>query len=161
MPVVVNAGIFSHVLGIASVADMNQLKENIDEAIIKIRQGSDRNNIRTIEILKEFRLIQKCQEYSMNISINHNFDLFLGLETHMLNTRINFMILNLQVIMLSESTHHDFFLYMDRLNNAIDKTLDNDTYALFRQSNISDIRKFGNMMTTTFDKHELMQKIAL
>ena len=161
LPVVVNAGIFSHVLGIASVADVNELKEKIDEAILEIRQGSDRNNIRTIEILKEFRLIQKCQEYSMNISMDHDLDLFLALKTHMLNTRINFMIINLQVIMLSESTHHDFFLYTDKLNYAIDKTLDNDTYALFRQSNISDIRKFGNMILTTFDKYELTQKISI
>ena len=34
IPVVINAGIFSHILGIASVSDIDELKEKIDQAII-------------------------------------------------------------------------------------------------------------------------------
>ena len=160
--VIINTGVISNYFGIASVSNIQELKKSINEAILEIRSTNNANDIRTEHIIHEFEIIRKMQQMQLNISDTHDFQIFSGLKLQLLTTRIKFMILNLQVTILSSHTGNDFLLYTDKINQMIDQEIDRShEYALFRANNISDIRDLNGKIDTTIDNNDIVQRISI
>ena len=160
--IIINAGVLSNYFGVASVANIKELKKSVNQAINAIRSSNKANDIRTEHIVQEFEIIKKMQELQIEISDAHDFQIFAGLKLLLLTSRLKFMVLNLQVTLLSKYQGKDFILFSDKFDQAIDRQIDHDKeFALFRSNNISELRKFPGHIRTQRDHFDLVQTIEI